>query len=97
MSGYGGGTSDAAPGAKITYTIVVKNTGTAGASTIVINDVEPAATHYVADSATADITNPITFDSSEAAGTVTWTQNPTVGTYLKVDEVVTFNYTVTID
>jgi len=93
---YGGGAGEAAPGALIMYTIVVKNTGTAGASNIVINDVEPLATSYYADSATADATNVIAFDSSEAAGTVTWTQNPTAGTYLKVDEVVTFNYSVVI-
>ncbi|NQV29317.1 MAG: DUF11 domain-containing protein [Candidatus Marinimicrobia bacterium] len=74
---YGtGDANSAAPGTVLTYTVVVANSGSGVASTVVVSDVIPANTTYVAESMTVDgsgddddnvVTSPETVDSAYKA------------------------------
>jgi len=51
---FSGDVNNAAPGTTLTYTIVVHNSGTGVATTVVVTDAIPANTTYVAESMTVD-------------------------------------------
>ncbi|MCF6239688.1 MAG: DUF11 domain-containing protein, partial [Candidatus Marinimicrobia bacterium] len=91
----GGETNSAAPGVTVTYTIVVQNWGTGEATGIVVTDVVPTNTTYVASSATGGAGTP-----GETGGSVTWNITTLAGDSNTGDSTypeTTLTFQVTVD
>jgi uncharacterized repeat protein (TIGR01451 family) len=100
-AGYTGGANDAVPGARIKYTVVVKNaapTSSAAAANIAFNDQTPVnSTYYAAEPMSFTADDGVAFTTANVAGALTWTQSNSGTNSLKVGSFVTLNFTVTID
>ncbi|WP_221796953.1 DUF11 domain-containing protein [Oceanobacter mangrovi] len=96
----GGSTQSAIPGATLTYTLTVNNLGSLAASNVVVEDIIPANTTYVASSVKLDGATPATSsydDTTDPSNPVLSVTIPTITAAGGSDDQVVITFEVTID